>query len=228
MNIITNHTKVFFLKMGIMLSAVVIMGAPLFAHAATINRQLEVGSIGNDVSAMQTFLASDPTLYPQGLVTGYFGSLTKTAVEKFQLRNGIDTAGRVGPATLPVLNYQMEHGINGGLDIDAPSIIGVQMNLSSTSATISWNTNSLARGKVFYGTSPIVMNNTFEATGINFIEPTVVSGNLAYYDGVTRTAHSISIVGLTPNTIYHYLVEVLDASNNISVTVPSSFRTSLY
>ena len=84
---------------------------------------------------------------------------------------------------------------------------------------------NFARGKVFYSTSPIIMNNTFEATGVNFVEPSVMNGTLAQYDAVPRTAHSVSITGLVPNTTYYYLIEVLDQSNNVSVTLPDSFST---
>lgn len=219
-------SKSFLLKAGTFLSAAAIVSAPLFAHAAILNRQLEVGSQGSDVSAVQTFLAGDATLYPQGLVTGYFGSMTKTAVANFQLRNNIPAVGRIGPATLPVLNYQMANGVQGGVDFSAPTIMGLNLSVSNTSAVINWSTDSSARGKVFYGTSSIIMNNTFEATGVNFVEPTVVRGTLASYDGVARTSHSVSITGLMPNTTYHYLVEVLDQSNNVSVTLPAVFHTS--
>ena len=59
----------------------------MIASAATLTRQLEVGSRGQDVSDLQAFLAKDSTIYPQGLVTGYFGSMTQTAVSNFQTRN---------------------------------------------------------------------------------------------------------------------------------------------
>ena len=39
---------------------------PTLTEAATLNRQLELGMSGSDVSDLQTFLAQDPTIYPQG------------------------------------------------------------------------------------------------------------------------------------------------------------------
>src|SRR3989338_7152445 len=92
---------------GVAAFVVVLFSAAVIAPAATLNRQLQVGMSGSDVSALQTFLAADVTLYPQGLVTGYFGNLTKAAVSNFQSRNGISPVGRVGPVTLAVLNAQM-------------------------------------------------------------------------------------------------------------------------
>jgi peptidoglycan hydrolase-like protein with peptidoglycan-binding domain len=43
-------------------------------------------------------------VYPERLVTGYFGNLTKSAVSRFQELNGLAAVGRVGPLTLKKLN----------------------------------------------------------------------------------------------------------------------------
>ena len=45
---------------------------------------LKVGSRGTEVTALQTCLARDPEIYPEGKITGYFGSQTKAAVIRFQ------------------------------------------------------------------------------------------------------------------------------------------------
>ncbi|MFH1582271.1 MAG: ABC transporter substrate-binding protein [bacterium] len=47
-------------------------------------RDLIIGSTGNEVSELQKCLAKDSEVYPDGTVSGYFGSKTKTAVIKFQ------------------------------------------------------------------------------------------------------------------------------------------------
>lgn len=70
---------------------------------------LYFGKRGAAVSELQKFLAQDPALYPEGLVTGYFGSLTELAVRRFQKRYGLaqegDPAfGFVGPKTRAKLN----------------------------------------------------------------------------------------------------------------------------
>ncbi|MBU3925895.1 peptidoglycan-binding protein, partial [Patescibacteria group bacterium] len=61
----------------------------------------------NQVSQLQHFLAQWPNIYPEGLITGYFGPLTETAVKKFQCNHGIVCSGApettgygvVGPVT---------------------------------------------------------------------------------------------------------------------------------
>jgi hypothetical protein len=48
-------------------------------------RALTVGDMGDDVSRLQTILKNLGTsTYPEGLVTGYFGQLTKAAVARYQ------------------------------------------------------------------------------------------------------------------------------------------------
>lgn len=73
-------------------------------------RQLSLGMTGDDVKLLQQILATDPDIYPEGLTTGYFGSLTEKAVKKFQAKFGIDQAGRVGPQTLTRLNQLLTEG----------------------------------------------------------------------------------------------------------------------
>ena len=58
--------------------------APAFA-VTYISNEIGVGSTGADVSTLQTFLATNSTIYPQGLVTGTFGPLTEAAVVNWQM-----------------------------------------------------------------------------------------------------------------------------------------------
>lgn len=67
-------------------------------------KSLRQGSSGDDVTVLQVLLAADPNIYPEGLVTGYYGLLTSKAVMKFQSKHGIDQLGIVGPKTLKKLN----------------------------------------------------------------------------------------------------------------------------
>jgi len=67
-------------------------------------RALARGVSGDDVKQLQEFLKTFPDIYPEGLVTGYFGTLTEGAVKKFQKQNGIESVGIVGPKTQEKLN----------------------------------------------------------------------------------------------------------------------------
>lgn len=203
--------------------AIIALSIPAATFAQTLSRQLEMGSTGSDVSALQTFLAQDNTLYPQGLVTSYYGFLTKAAVSNFQTRNGISAVGRVGPATLPVLNYQMSQGMNtsGGSsqNLQAPVITSVSINTNSSNASVSWNTNESATGIVYYSTSPLVLTEYFNSVGVS-------GGNSVMTDMNLRTSQNVSVQNLQNNTLYYYMIYTTDQSGNVSVTWPSTFRTN--
>ncbi len=66
-----------------------------------LDRDLRVGSRGDDVKKLQEMLASDKETGFSGAATGYFGPMTARAMVKFQMRMGIasSTTGNVGPMT---------------------------------------------------------------------------------------------------------------------------------
>lgn len=67
--------------------------------AFSISSDLALGSEGAEVTQLQNYLATDPAIYPDGLITGYFGSKTQAAVKRFQATHGLPQVGRVGPLT---------------------------------------------------------------------------------------------------------------------------------
>jgi len=73
-------------------------------------RHLREGMRGEDVELLQEILATDPEIYPEGLITGYFGPLTKRAVKNFQKKAGIEQVGLVGPKTTAKINELLEFG----------------------------------------------------------------------------------------------------------------------
>lgn len=78
-------------------SAKAALGATATVTSGSFTKDLTVGSKGAEVTALQTLLGVNPT--------GYFGSLTKAAVIKYQLAKGISpAAGYVGAKTRAILN----------------------------------------------------------------------------------------------------------------------------
>ncbi len=194
--------------------SLLMFGLAMTASAATLTRELQVGSTGQDVSDLQIFLAKDSTIYPQGLVTGYFGSLTASAVSNFQARNGIANVGRVGPVTLAALNVQM----NG--DNFSPSMNSVNINPSNTTANISWNTNENSAGVAYYSTSPLSMVEGSPTTGVT------IGGTSLLVNTNLQSSHSATISNLNSNTTYYYVIYARDSAGNEAITWPSTFHTS--
>ena len=82
-------------------------------------RQLREGMSGDDVRLLQILLASDLEIYPDVLITGFFGKKTAEAVRRFQRKNGLPGIGLVGPLTLERLRKLLnERGLNEENDDD--------------------------------------------------------------------------------------------------------------
>lgn len=210
-------TNRFILGAGLIIATVFAVSIPV-VFADTLNRQLEVGMSGSDVSSLQTFLAQDRTLYPQGLVTGYFGLLTKAAVSNFQVRNDIPSVGRVGPITLSVLNMQMVNGVSNSVGA-APIFTGLSLSVNSNSANIGWSTNENAKSVVYYSTSPLSMSETLANV-------TVFGASSSMIDSNFRTSQNLVLQNLQSNTTYYYTIYVTDQNGNVSLTWPSTFHTA--
>jgi len=88
----------------------------------TIGRVLKLGSTGTDVTSLQQFLALDSSVYPEGTVSGYYGSLTQAAVSRFQSKHNIVSSGSpattgwgvVGPRTAAAIASSCLQGNSGG------------------------------------------------------------------------------------------------------------------
>jgi hypothetical protein len=69
------------------------------AEIKELRADIRAGMTDADVKTIQELLASDPTIYPKGLVTGYFGPMTTEAIKKFQMKNGLEVTGEVNAET---------------------------------------------------------------------------------------------------------------------------------
>ncbi len=74
---------------------------------------LKEGMEDDDVKAIQELLATDPTLYPRGIVSGYYGPLTKEALMRFQERYGLTMTGEVDEETRELLQELFKERQNG-------------------------------------------------------------------------------------------------------------------
>jgi len=67
-----------------LLAMIVVAGSADAAYVGVLTKNLKQGMTDAEVTLLQQGLAQDAIVYPAGLVTGYFGPLTKAAVIKFQ------------------------------------------------------------------------------------------------------------------------------------------------
>ncbi|HEX8994299.1 MAG TPA: peptidoglycan-binding domain-containing protein, partial [Candidatus Paceibacterota bacterium] len=174
--------------------------ASLLSSGPLATSSLDVGSSGPDVAKLQALLATNSSIYPEGLVTGYYGALTQQAVERFQTAFGLPAVGRVGPLTLKKLNGILAMS-TPVIDIDAPVISGVSASAVDGTATITWTTDELARGRVFYGPTPLVnQGSTVSGTAAPTINGTVAQ------EAFFKTDHSVTLNNLNSNSTYYFIV----------------------
>jgi len=69
------------------------------AEIKVLRDGIKEGSTGDDVKEIQEILASDSSIYPAGLTTGYFGPLTAGAIRNFQEKNGLEVTGVIDAET---------------------------------------------------------------------------------------------------------------------------------
>lgn len=202
--------------------AVLALAFAMPAQAAQLTQQLEFGMTNPEVATLQTFLAADSTIYPQGLVTSYFGFLTKSAVSNFQSRNNIDAIGRVGPITLAAINMQMANGTSVDNAEGAgrvtnvgpmqPTLSNISVSKNSNSVTITWNSNVPATARVMYSTQwPFSYRNAASVTSTN----------------APSYGQSVTINNLQSGTTYFYVLESLDPQGNFSWSASgTAFKTN--
>lgn len=219
----------------IAITSVLALAVLLFSAGVTqavtftlLTGELDYGQTSANVTSLQTFLASSPSIYPQGRITGYFGPLTKSAVMNFQNAYGIAQVGRVGPQTLAKINSLISSGVGltGGTgsvnSTTAPTIYSIMVSPSSLSANISWVTDQTTTAEVYYSTTPFQMA---EATS-NFAEPVITGGTTTQETTSFQNNQNVTLQNLQHNTMYFYMIEATDAQGNLSYTWPTTFVTS--
>jgi peptidoglycan hydrolase-like protein with peptidoglycan-binding domain len=98
---------------------------------------MKQGVSGDSVKELQSLLAQDKTIYPEGLVTGYFGSLTKEAVKKLERKLGLSQTGEVNENVKKFIYPCYELKVaepNGGESFPVGDVMGILWELKSTTA----------------------------------------------------------------------------------------------
>lgn len=98
-NNLLNMNKIFFMALVFLLSVGI-------AQAETFTTNLTIGNTGPQVIELQTWLENNGFLVmPTGVIKGYFGSITRSALVKYQLSQKINPAvGYFGPITRGRIN----------------------------------------------------------------------------------------------------------------------------
>lgn len=190
---------------------------------APLTGQMDLGARGTNVSNLQTFLAANPSIYPQGLVTGYFGGLTFNAVKVFQGQYGFEQVGRAGPLTVAKMNSIIANGGWTVTDMSGPAFYNLSRGIGSNQTSFVFNTNENVNAYVVYSTSPLMFNEG----NINSVGFGAIGGFTVNSTNSFGMSHSILVPNLIGNTTYYYTIVATDGAGNVSVVGPNnSFRTN--
>lgn len=129
----------------------------------TFTGSLQRGVRSDEVKTLQQFLKGFAGVYPEGLVTGYFGPLTERAVIRFQNLHGIPPTGNIGTQTRARLNELLAAGagrsgiVPPGLLI-APGIGRITSGASASDTPLTTSTSALAlRPKPAYDVAALAL-----------------------------------------------------------------------
>ncbi len=128
------------LALALALTVVAPVAASAQSAAYTFSTNLTIGSRGNDVVALQSFLVSKGVLtMPAGVAMGYFGGLTKSALAAYQSSKGITpAAGYFGPITRAAV--MAEGATTGGTVVTAGCPAGAMYNSMTGAACATTGT----------------------------------------------------------------------------------------
>jgi len=78
------------------------------SSCSIFSQDLYYGMKASEVKCLQQFLANlGNNIYPEKLITGYYGPLTQAAVQRYQALKGIITTGYFGPLTRAKVNQEL-------------------------------------------------------------------------------------------------------------------------
>lgn len=220
-----------------------------------LTRRLWRGMTNEDVTLLQEMLATDPEIYPEGLITGYFGPLTERAVKKFQKKMGVEQVGVVGPKTLAKINELLTEGAGSSGKVPPGLLIapGIRKKIGYTPQPPADQVLPPGIAKKIDGTttttpdvtSPVISGVEATSTIATSTKITWTTDEEAdskvYYDTatplvVTTTTmtvtspdlvlnHELELSGLSTSTAYYYLVTSSDGAGNIATSTEQSFTT---
>jgi peptidoglycan hydrolase-like protein with peptidoglycan-binding domain len=114
---------------------------------------MKKGMTSDAIKDLQNVLKSDPAVYPEGLVTGYFGNLTEEAIKRLQKKYGVPVTGVMDDTTQSIIFPPRTE-----LKILAPN--GGETWDKSSPHRILWETK----------TSPVILNGKEVVSGTSSVE----------------------------------------------------------
>lgn len=244
------------MKKGLLIALAIMFVLPLAASAdtsdASLLARLHLGSRGAGVTRLQTLLASDSSIYPEGLVTGIYGPLTQKAVVRLQQKNSLVPVGYVGPKTLAVLLQLAATPVPvvppvttptpaptttpvippvivpAPLPTTTPVVPPPPVSTDTTPPSMSYITvsgltdNIISTAVISWATNEPATSKVYISTST----PLMVDSATSFASATLTTSHTINLSGLLAHTQYYYVLESIDAAGNVTHSSQNYFSTT--
>ena len=179
------------------LNALIVQGGQP-SGGGVLTKDLKQGMTDPEVSSLQSGLKLDSAVYPEGLVTGYFGSLTKAAVIRFQEKYASEVLAPVGLSAgtgyVGSMTRTKFNALYGGVVTPGQPVVptGNQIAVSLAPTTPAAGVTPIKAAGVSY----LAVNFTAPASGAIQVTDLIVHrggvgastdfSNVYLYDGDTR------------------------------------------
>ena len=124
-------------------------GAVLGAATTALQEEAVYGNTNDTITKIQTLLATDPLIYADGTVSGFFGPKTQAAIKNLQARFGMEPVGVVRPSTAALLLEYFVAYPDGNYPVavlkSRPSarVVGVQTSTQTPATTVAADTGRI-------------------------------------------------------------------------------------
>lgn len=169
-------------------------------------KALQRGASGEEVKALQEFLKKFPDIYPEGLVTGYYGALTEQAVKRLQEKQGLEPVGTLGPRTRAKLNELISEGA-GSSGLIPPGLLSAP-GLQMAPGTTAQGTTTSSPAVPATPAVPIGQTGTTTVPAIPATPATSTSSALATTTPTQACGKTLNV----PSDKYSNIQSALDAS----------------
>ena len=235
-----------------LLAMIVVAGSADAAYVGVLTKNLKQGMTDAEVTLLQQGLAQDAIVYPAGLVTGYFGPLTKAAVIKFQEKFASEVlapvgltsgSGYVGPMTRAKFNAL--YGVVSPTPTPTPTATptptpgtGVEGSVTVTMYGVPSDGTQVKAGTAdvaisAFDSKAVSSNMALQRIYVNFgLRPWLYFSDISLWDGaqlIARKTLSSSVVEeLTAGSDYRVSFDALNIVVNKDTTKTLTVKVSAF